>query len=565
MRAKWAMYGLVSTAMFAGCTAHHPASLTRLNSNVLPDGANPSAVQAPQVAQGSPTSVLKRGEINDPNVRQVGGTRANGSPNLALPSDESSSGPALSMQGHAPLTGNNLFNNPNRPNIDVAADLTPPPPALQSSSVQTVLKSPLPGQPPAMASQLPSSSHYSSGESNSTLDTQKRVENVLQLLRQNNPQEVPNFVRAVRDASAAGTLDDVLAAWSVTAMLPSVPATTPMDATVAAPPSNSGGNPYAGYQQEPHYGDRGPAISGVGTAPNSPHWNTDKPQSFPAESAANSTEPKIHELSHSLAPRSSQDPRRMGFVDQRDPTVRRTSATTVQETPLDDSTIDHQLRQIALVYEERDPGTGEEQIRSQVYQRLLYAMSGDQRRAAKPMFGVDSIDRQFWQSQLWAMLHYFDENQPSPEARAAETIVSLEEAIDALRPRADLRMSSPLFCQKVQNYGNYEQFSKFEFAAGQPVVVYWEVENFASQESPEGFRTKMEAVLEIYDNRGTVVERIERQFTDDVCRRRRRDYFNTILLRLPKNLGSGEYTLKVSLRDNLANRMAEKIQKFTVK
>ncbi|QDU60931.1 hypothetical protein Pan216_17840 [Planctomycetes bacterium Pan216] len=258
-----------------------------------------------------------------------------------------------------------------------------------------------------------------------------------------------------------------------------------------------------------------------------------------------------------------EDPRSRRLVyDRRE--VQRESRTST--SPVDGGSLETELRSIAHRMEETEAVGQTDVIRQQVYQRLLHIMAGESDQAFQPVRGGDSVDRNFWQSLLWAMVQYFnDDDYPQDHQRAAEVLRTLREALTTLELRADLEVTPPVFCKQVVNYGNYVEFDTQTFRSAQEIVIYWEVANFGSMESREGYRTHLEASLEIFDESGKSRHRSHHPFSPDVCRNRRRDYFQVILFRLPKELSAGDYTLRITVTDQTTRKVAENQRRFSIK
>jgi hypothetical protein len=208
---------------------------------------------------------------------------------------------------------------------------------------------------------------------------------------------------------------------------------------------------------------------------------------------------------------------------------------------------------------------GSDPNRFQVYSRLLYAMAGERDRALAPIEGMTPPERRFWRSYVYAFDRYLDhENAKRPATRAAQTTVAIKESLDALAEQADLELSDPIFCKAVHSFGNYEEFDRYEFKAGDGVVVYWEVKQFSSVDSAEGYRTRMKAEFEIIDSQGNRRHRFEQRFKDDVCKRKRTDYFNVVVFEWPGDLTPGDYSLRVTVTDLASQKIAEKKGSFRI-
>lgn len=392
-------------------------------------------------------------------------------------------------------------------------------------------------------------------------DRGSRVADMARELEILHPEMVDDFLSETRRAAAAGRLPEVLDVWKVTLDhlgKPSPrrsrikPAPLQEDVDEGMPPvrrfAKDGAEAPASTLPRRTRGDderdapapiardRGPEVSRSAKLSGADRPNAEAPIRLPYSE---------------VGPSDPPDPKNR----HRDSDVRATSLQGAKD-------FNERLRDLALALEENQDG---DPVQRQVSSRLVSLVAGDSTGAHKPLEGIDGADRQYWQAVINALARQFDKKQSRPESRANQAMESLEEALTALRQRADLQATSPLFCSSVVNFGNYIEFDRYEFKPGQPVVVYWEVKNFSSVESKEGWRTKLSATFEIQDSQGEKRHRFTRDFKDDVCRNRRHDFFNVVVFPLPDNLPPGDYVLKVTTIDKASEKSAEKQTRFVVK
>jgi tetratricopeptide (TPR) repeat protein len=122
------------------------------------------------------------------------------------------------------------------------------------------------------------------------------------------------------------------------------------------------------------------------------------------------------------------------------------------------------------------------------------------------------------------------------------------------------------FCEKIENYGRYERFKRDEFKPGQPVLLYAEVEHFKSEPTADGsYRAILKSTIDIFDSRGALVQKMPFQPTEDLCARRRRDYYNSYEFVVPTQISSGRHTLKLTIEDQLSGQAACYTVDFVVK
>lgn len=207
--------------------------------------------------------------------------------------------------------------------------------------------------------------------------------------------------------------------------------------------------------------------------------------------------------------------------------------------------------------------------RKAVALRALYLVQDQYEKAIEPIQGIDSRDREFWQQMFWAMSNHFDtDGIPEPNARAAETIAQLREAVAHLQEKADLRLKNVTFCHSIVSFGNYERFSRDQFTTGQPVLLYAEIENFSSKRLDDSqFQTALRSNVEIYHygrKEEPPVASIPFDVTQDACRNVRRDYFHSYEFTIPEDLEPGRYTLVLQVSDQLSGKYATRRVQFEV-
>jgi hypothetical protein len=136
----------------------------------------------------------------------------------------------------------------------------------------------------------------------------------------------------------------------------------------------------------------------------------------------------------------------------------------------------------------------------------------------------------------------------------------LLELADRVRAQADLTIPAIALCTKVDGFGVYEPIEPARFTAMKehPVIVYCEVENFASHQNEKKlWETKLSQEVVLYTETGLPVWQDKTQSIPDLARRRRHDFFIVKKTKLPDNVAIGRYLLKVTIVDQQANRVAE--------
>lgn len=204
------------------------------------------------------------------------------------------------------------------------------------------------------------------------------------------------------------------------------------------------------------------------------------------------------------------------------------------------------------------------------YLRMLYLMDGQQTRSLQAIPDMPPAHQEFWTQLFWGLTNYFDrEGIPDSGHRATETITQLRAAVEKLKPETRLQLRNATFSHKINSFGSYERFERDEFRAGQPVLVYLEVQNFASELNSEAmYKTRLRTSIEIHKaGRGPDAGPVHTQefpATEDTCRNLRQDYFHSYRIDLPENLTPGPHVLKLMVEDELSHRMSTTSLNFVV-
>jgi len=198
--------------------------------------------------------------------------------------------------------------------------------------------------------------------------------------------------------------------------------------------------------------------------------------------------------------------------------------------------------------------------------RLLYLAAGRRDDALRPLQSVSPAMQDSWSQMLYGLATWMDtERITDPARRAAETRQQLIAAANRLGEMAPLVVRNLSFAKEVRSFGDVVPFDKSEFTPGQEVLLYVELENFKSEETPKGFHTQFRGSYEVFDARGQRVTSQELGKTEETCRNRRRDFFLIYDLRLPKRIYSGKHTLKLTVEDLNRQEIGQASLDFTVK
>lgn len=189
-----------------------------------------------------------------------------------------------------------------------------------------------------------------------------------------------------------------------------------------------------------------------------------------------------------------------------------------------------------------DP-TGLWLAREQVLTRLA--------EAADPS-GIDP-EQILWQTALAILADAEPPADSEPEPTEPEPASPAEPA------EPDLAVVGLCVCQRVEGFGLYEPADPTKLKKGQTITLYWEVEGLQADSDGSYFRTRLASAVEILPAEGESdadkpLWSRELGTADDICRRRRRDYFVNSRLTLPDSLPPGPYRLRLTLDDLISGR-----------
>jgi len=110
-------------------------------------------------------------------------------------------------------------------------------------------------------------------------------------------------------------------------------------------------------------------------------------------------------------------------------------------------------------------------------------------------------------------------------------------------------------CRKVSGFGSFEPLNETSVKAGQPVLIYCEMTGLRYEAKDDGFVSRVSSRIEIRSAGGGPIQwEHELGAGEDVCRRRRHDYYVNYRFYLPKSLAPGSYDLRLTQTDLVANR-----------
>jgi hypothetical protein len=245
--------------------------------------------------------------------------------------------------------------------------------------------------------------------------------------------------------------------------------------------------------------------------------------------------------------------------------LKRDAAASTDEVALNDWRASLKSTIAGLESETRESPRSAGEVSRHAWLRMMYLAAGRREDALKPIPGIAASEQDFWSEQIYGLATYLDtEKLTDPARRSAEARSHLAKAEKRLAEASTLAVKSLAFCTEVSSYGVYQKFKEDRFKAGQPVILYCEVENFRSEESAKGFHTALRSSYQIIDPQGRRVAENDLALTEEYCQNERRDYFIRYFISVPERIYDGKYTLQLTIVDTLSQKIGQSTIDFTV-
>jgi hypothetical protein len=126
-----------------------------------------------------------------------------------------------------------------------------------------------------------------------------------------------------------------------------------------------------------------------------------------------------------------------------------------------------------------------------------------------------------------------------------------------------LAVRNACFASRVQAWGVVDRVPDDRLAAGQEVIVYFELDGLTAGESPAGFTTCIDTSLRLVSEDGREWHAWKFEPVTETCVARRRDYFARFVVRLPA-AAAGRGRLEIAVTDTLAGTTASAEVPFLV-
>ncbi len=136
-------------------------------------------------------------------------------------------------------------------------------------------------------------------------------------------------------------------------------------------------------------------------------------------------------------------------------------------------------------------------------------------------------------------LHEVSSPLPGFVVFAPSDWTKLGEAMLAIESAQPLAVRDLEICEQVLGFGDYKVLSARTIKPGQPFILYCELSGVRHETLPEGFRSGIHSRIEIVserDGKESVVWAKDLGTAEEICQRRRRDYYVNFRLTAPETL-----------------------------
>jgi hypothetical protein len=236
-----------------------------------------------------------------------------------------------------------------------------------------------------------------------------------------------------------------------------------------------------------------------------------------------------------------------------------TSAAPAVETPVSGQWRTDLQKSIEGLEREIAAATAaDERQRLETALRLLYVAANQRDAAVKPIPEVTQEMQEFWKLCMAGLLELLDpQASPIADRRAKLALRHFQPAMHHLGAASSLDVRNLAICRRVESFGSYVEFDPYEFAAGQEVILYVEVSNFAVESKPDGYETEIQGSYQILDGQGNRVADYDLVLDKQVSRNVRTDYFLPYRIFLPDNVGAGQYRIQLTLEDKKGRKFGQ--------
>lgn len=198
--------------------------------------------------------------------------------------------------------------------------------------------------------------------------------------------------------------------------------------------------------------------------------------------------------------------------------------------------------------------------------RHLMVLSGDPDAAVADIEGLSESEQDYLRHQLMGLWTMVDpDGHPVPRRRLSAAVTDLRLATRYAAAASDtLEVRSLAFCTEIVSCGQFKPFKNTRFKAGQPVLLYVEVDNFTARSVDSGFEIYLRGDYDIFDSEGNRVVGQKLPQDKQISATYLRDYYFGIQMNLPSELDPGTYRLRLTMEDVNAKKYGQADLEFSI-
>lgn len=214
----------------------------------------------------------------------------------------------------------------------------------------------------------------------------------------------------------------------------------------------------------------------------------------------------------------------------------------VPATPKDDWK--DPLEQLRLTARRRAGEPGEASEAWAIRSRVIDWLAGD---------GTGPVAEQ---NQSWNQILAALSTATSPETTDPSLVShNVDVAVDTIETLAPLRINDLHLCKKIDGFAHYEPLQASLSRVGQPLLIYCEMTGLRYEETKDQLRSRISSRVELVPAGGGPPAWSQALGTaEDLCRRRRRDYYVNYRLVIPSDLPPQAYSLRLTQTDEISGR-----------
>ncbi len=193
--------------------------------------------------------------------------------------------------------------------------------------------------------------------------------------------------------------------------------------------------------------------------------------------------------------------------------------------------------------------------------RLLELALGNRGEAVRPFTTLDpSLNsksfQEFWSNNILGFSTLLDEtSHPNAPSRLLSVSYRLGEGGRALANLCPIQLKNVRLVRKVEEFAKPLPRNSEDCHAGEMLLVYVELENPTVRLLAEGHGISVSFSYEVRNETGEIVHKASGSPIQEVSLSRKRDYFGTIFVELPRTLVNGNYHLRVCVNDMFSDSL----------